>query len=365
MKIADYSSCIANLPNSILKYFGVEPNGETLEIADKYLDKEYKNVVVLLLDGMGVNILEKNLEPEGFLRSHLSNTYSSVFPPTTVAATTSLDSGLLPIEHAWLGWDCYYPQVDKNITVFLNTEQGTTEPVAESSIARKYCGYKSIIEKLNEGGVQAYYVTPFIPPYYDSFEKVCDGIASLCREDGRKYIYGYCSEPDSTMHKKGCFGEDAKSVIRDLEERVRKLSKELEGTDTLLIITADHGHIDVRNVIISDYPKIFECLIRYPSIEARSLNLYVKEGMKEQLENEFRKEFSDTFVLLSKEEVLKDGIFGYGKPHQNVDAMIGDYLAIAKSDLCIFNFPEEREAFKGAHAGLTKDEMTIPFIVVK
>lgn len=34
-------------------------------------------------------------------------------------------SGLQPSEHGWLGWDCFYPQVDKNVTVFLNTVQGT------------------------------------------------------------------------------------------------------------------------------------------------------------------------------------------------------------------------------------------------
>ena len=32
-------------------------------------------------------------------------------------------SGLYLNEHGWLGWDIYYPQVGKNVTVFTNTEQ--------------------------------------------------------------------------------------------------------------------------------------------------------------------------------------------------------------------------------------------------
>ena len=52
-----------------MKYFGVDTVGETLPLLDKYLDREYKNVIVLLLDGMGINIIEGNLEEDGFFLS--------------------------------------------------------------------------------------------------------------------------------------------------------------------------------------------------------------------------------------------------------------------------------------------------------
>lgn len=100
---------------------------ETLGLLDrKFAEREYENVVVILLDGMGKCIVDGNLEPDGFFASHLAGTYSAVFPPTTVAATTSICSGLYPVEHCWLGWDCYYPKIDKTVTVFLNREAGTT-----------------------------------------------------------------------------------------------------------------------------------------------------------------------------------------------------------------------------------------------
>ena len=67
--------------------------------------------------------------------------------------------------------------------------------------------------------------------------------------------------------------------------------------------------------------------------------------------------------MFSKEEVYKKRLFGTGIPHENVDAMIGDYVAIAITDLTIFNTREEAEELKGVHAGYTKEEMTIPFIV--
>ena len=59
--LPDYKNCIANLPNSVLKKFGLETLGSSLPLADQYMAKKYKNIVVLLLDGMGTHILEKHL----------------------------------------------------------------------------------------------------------------------------------------------------------------------------------------------------------------------------------------------------------------------------------------------------------------
>lgn len=104
IKYPDYMNSMVSLANSVLKYFGAPVHHETLALLDRELaEREYENVVLLLLDGMGKCIIDGNLEPDGFFASHLAGTYSAVFPPTTVAATTSICSGLYPVEHCWLG----------------------------------------------------------------------------------------------------------------------------------------------------------------------------------------------------------------------------------------------------------------------
>ena len=362
-ELHDYDNCLVNLANSVLKNFIPESEGKTLPDADTYLKKNYKNVVILLLDGLGTSIMEGNLKKDGFLRSNYKKSFSSVFPPTTVAATTSLMSGLQPIESAWLGWDCYYPQVDKNVTVFFNTEQGTDKQISTENIPWKYCGYEPIVDKLVREGKNAYNVTPFAPPFPKSFSEICDRITELCRSDGKKYVYAYWDEPDLTMHKFGCFSSVAKKVLEELETKIQKMCAELE--DTLLIITADHGHIDGKNVSITDYPAIMDCLIRMPSIEPRALNLFVKEEKRAEFESEFNKEFGNDFILMTKQEVYESRLLGTGEPHKNVNAMLGDYLAVSVSDLTIFNTKEEAEHFKGVHAGYTEEELMIPLIIIE
>ena len=384
----DYSRCLVNLANSILKKFGAETTADTLPSADRYLAKAYKNVVVLLLDGMGTSIIGKHLSEDGFFRSHLADTYSSVYPPTTVAATTSILSGLYPNEHGWLGWDMYYPELGRNVTVFRNYEQLTekkdaaptvlredgrlewgrdslTEPVpaAEFNAGFTFTSYKNILEKIHEAEGQAYASMPFLPPFPDTLEKVLARVKELCGKAGKKYIYAYWNEPDSTMHETGTMSAETHKLILSIEEKVRELASGL--SDTLLLITADHSHMDSRNLCILDYPEVLNCLVRMPSIEPRTLNLFVKEEFMDAFPEIFRRNFGDNFLLLTREEVRAEKLFGPGEDRPGLRDMIGDYVALAVSDVSIFNTHYEAQVMPGGHAGLTTEEMRIPLIVVE
>ncbi len=354
----DYKNCIANLPNSILKKFGAETVGDTLPLLDGYLDKDYKNIVVILLDGMGKSIVEEHLEEDGPFRSHLAGIYDSVFLSTTVAATTSVLSGLQPCEHSWLGWDCYYPSIDKNVTVFSNNLQGTEIQAAPYNVAQTVTPYENIIRKINNAGKKAYMLAPFMENGPQNFIKMCDRIKILCDEPEVKYIYAYWNKPDGVLHRFGCKSPEARANVRELEQAVNELAGSVE--DTLIIVTADHGHIDTRPETIQAYPQIYDCLVRKPSLEARVLNLFVKEGRKEVFEREFNKAFGDKFLLMPMEEVLEKRLFGTGREHKEFRKMLGDYLAIAIDDVALY-FNDER--FISMHGSVTEEEMLIPLIV--
>lgn len=356
----DYSNSLVSLAQSVLGRFHAGQTRPGLRLAEPHLNK--KNVVVLLLDGMGTQVMALNLEPSGFFAQHRVGDYSSVFPPTTVAATTSLRSGQTPMEHAWLGWDCYYPQIDKNVTVFRNTLTGTNIAAADYNVAETYCPYDSILNKINRCGGQAYEVSPFAEPHPQTFDEFCARIEELCAQDGEKYIYAYWAEPDHTLHELGNRAEQTRTLLRELEQKVEALSEKL--ADTVLLVTADHGHVNAKGVSIGAYPAIMDCLVRGPSIESRAVNFFVKPEKKADFEREFQKEFGEKFLLLTHRQVVEQKLFGDGQAHQNFEAMLGDYLALAVSDLCIFG-PEERDFPIGVHAGLTQEELTIPLIVIE
>lgn len=322
------------------------------------MEKDYKNIVVVLLDGMGQFVLEESLDENGAFRSHLAGVYKSVFLSTTVAATTSVMSGLQPCEHSWLGWDCYYPQVDKNVTVFRNTVQGTEERAADYNVAWTVTPYTNVVTTINKAGGKAYGCAPFLAPYPKSIEAICARIKELCEEPEWKYIYAYWNQPDGLLHSNGRSSNVVKEVLENIEAVVKKLADELENT--LLIVTADHGHIDTDYVVLQNYPQICDCMVRLPSLEPRVLNFFIKEGKKKIFEKEFNKEFGDKFLLMPMEEVIARNLFGTGKHHKNFRSMLGDYLAIATDNLSIYF---DDESWLTMHGSLTEDEMLIPFIV--
>ncbi len=386
--LPDYENCLVNLSNSILKKFDAGTTAKTLSLADPYLEKNYKNVVVLLLDAMGMSIIEKHLKEDGFFRSHLAGSLDSVYPPTTVAATTSMLSGLYPNEHGWLGWDLYFPQLNKNVTVFQNTEQlkekegaqptdaasdgskkwtedslEEVRPAADHNAGFTYLPYKNIIEKINDAGGHAYPVMPFLPPYPQTIEEILKQIEALCKESEEKFIYAYWNEPDATMHRTGTMSNDTHKMVTELEAMIEETVSRL--SDTLFLITADHSHIDSKNLCLLDYPEITECLLRMPSMEPRTLNLFVKYEYKESFPEIFRKYFKDAFLLLTREQVLSNAVFGPGESREDLEAMIGDYVALAVSNESIFNTHMEAQEMPGVHAGLTREEIEIPLIVIE
>lgn len=361
----NYGKSLVALASSVLTHFSAESNHTTLTFFDELLAKKrYKNVVVMLFDGMGTEILKKHQESAPFLTSHLRDTISSVFPPTTTAATTSIQSGLTPLEHAWLGWSTYFKELDKTINLFPNTDFFTDEPIAEYNAAKTIIPYKSIEEKINDGGkYKAYFVSKHASVHIETLEELTEKTVELCQKQGEKYVYTYWNQPDFDIHDLGVGHEKIAWQIRLINDTVEKLCQKLE--DTLLVVTADHGLVDVNWVTLQDYPDVLECLVRTPSIESRALTFFVKEGMHDTFKYRFLQRFGDKYLLLSKAEVLQQGIFGSGKPHKKFDDFLGDYLAIATSDLCIEPRPLGEFTFRAMHAGLSDDELNVPFIAVE
>lgn len=358
IKYPDYNRSIANLACSVLKYYGIEPPNPTLPQADRLLNRPYKNVVIILLDGMGASAIEKHLSPKGFFRQNLITKYSSTFPSTTVAATTAIDSGLFPNQSAWLGWTGYFEELDRNIVYFFSTDGDTGEQL-DINAAWTYVPYESIRDRISKTGVTAHYLAKFWGERPQTYSELCGNIRKHCLEPNRTYIYAYWDEPDCTMHNRGVDGEKIGKLLTDMEKTTEQLAAELD--DTLLIVTADHGHINVKNKLLTDYDDLTECLVRMPSMEPRAVNFFVKQGMKDRFKAIFNEHFGDEFILLTKEELLTKQLLGSGQDQPKLEKMLGDFLAIAIGDTQIVN---SESRFKGSHAGLTEDEMTIPLIAI-
>ncbi len=364
IQFPDYSNCILGITSSVLKHFGLATCHPSLPLLDDKLKANFRNVVVMLFDGMGSSALEAHLTEEDFFRRQKVCDLSSVFPPTTTAATIAMQSGLLPVEHGWLGWSLYFKELDANVNIFPNTLNGTNGiPAAEYNVAHRFLPYESAgarIEAATRGEVRALNVSPFAPFRIKSSEALCAMVREVCAQEGRHYVYAYWPYPDSMMHELGVNHHEVRDTIRLLDRQVGLLCRELR--DTLLIVTADHGMVDTETKFEVDHPELTACLSRPHSFESRAVNCFVKPGMNERFRDVFLNTFGNQFMLLTKADVLSKKLFGDAPPHPRFDRFLGDFLAVAVDRLSLEHMPRT-PPFKAHHAGLTEDEMRVPLIL--
>lgn len=96
--LPNYNHSILCTITSILKYYNVETNHNSSEKLDKLLnERNYKNIIFLILDGLGEHIL-KDISLNGFFKENQIDCVTSVYPSTTTAALTTYYSGKPPYE---------------------------------------------------------------------------------------------------------------------------------------------------------------------------------------------------------------------------------------------------------------------------
>ncbi len=360
----NYNECITNLACSIRKYFELDYQHNTLSYVDKLLEKKQpKNVVVILFDGMGSRILDRVLDKEDFFIKNRKKEITTVFPATTTAATYSVMTGLNPVEHGYLGWYSYVEPLDKIIMLFRGIEKDSQKVNKEyDEIRNKLLINRTITDEINEiGKCKSKILFPFGDNPYKDLDNMLEIIKKECQEGGKKYIYAYDSEPDSTMHDFGPDSNETNKLIKERNKKVDELCQDLE--DTIVFVIADHGHIKVDNIFLNDYPSLKIMLERNTSIEQRAISFKVKDGMHKNFEQEFNKLLGNYFTLYKKDEIIKSKLFGDGKENILFRSAIGDYLAIAEdSNKALVSDGDER--LVSQHAGYTDDEIYIPLIII-
>ena len=99
----DYSGGgLVNLMASIVEACGGRALHPTLK---EFELGEPRNVVLLIVDGLGDNYLTRR---GGELASRRRRAMTSVFPSTTASAITTSYTGCTPLEHGLTGWFTYF-----------------------------------------------------------------------------------------------------------------------------------------------------------------------------------------------------------------------------------------------------------------
>ncbi len=342
---------------------------------------ETRNLILIVIDGLGYQYLMRQRAGDTFHR-HLRARMTSVFPSTTATAITVFLTGLAPQQHALTGWFSYFKELDRIVTVLPFTDRIGGENLSELGIdASELFDHRSVFEIIE---TPSYSVVPkhiahsvfnlthnrgaLLRPY-KTLTEFYAAIKQILREDLRaKYVYAYWPNLDSIAHDKGIHSRAAASHYAELEAAFQRFLVDIEGSESTVVVTADHGMIDSgpEQVIELDaHPRLAETLARPLCGERRMAYCYVRPQLREQFQNYVRSELADYAILLRSEELIERGMFGMGPPHPRLHERVGNYALIMKDNYVIKDWVpgEHRHVHIGTHGGVSEQEMYVPLIV--
>lgn len=361
----NFKNCNLNISATLAEFLGADNKNATILLLKKELKKNYKNIVFICFDGLGINPININLEKNAILRKNIAKILVSTFPSTTTNATTSLLTNTLPLEHGWLGWNLYFEEINKNLDLYNKKDSKTGEVIPFNMPIEDNSDYYFDHSK-SEYEINTIFMPYVIVKHPERNTKItnefelCDAIRKIISKEGKQFVYAYLDEPDAIMHFCGVSSREAKQKIESINTEIEKLYNESE--DTLFIITADHGQVDITGYVEFYKDKeLNDMLVCEPYLDARAPAFRVKAGLKPDFEKRFMEKYGNDFILFKSQDLIDKGYFGF---RGDKGYLLGDYIAIGTNTNKQFLWNETKTRYLGHHTSLT-DEMLVPLILLK
>ncbi len=386
-KLPDYKGgSIVNLMSSISNNFGQKHSYNELKFLSSSDLKKFKNVVLIVVDGLGYNYLQK--QKDSFLFKNLDSKITSAFLPTTACSNTAFSVGYPPQQHALTGWDMNLKEVGAITTILPFTPIYGGESLDKKGfdvnqimdIKSFHKGFNAdsyylINKKLAHSSFTKYVSKDVEVVPTNSLGNVFTKIKRLVKKKSvsRKFIHVYISDLDSAGHKEGIKSSVVNNIFGNIDKTIQKLTKSLKGTNTKLIVVADHGMINTpkKNALfIEDFNGLKECLTVPLAGESRWRDCFVRPRKVKDFERIVKKELSDYCWCYKGEQLIKDNFYGLGKPNPRLFDRVGDYVLIMKGSYFLKDLLSNKEKgkkskdFLGKHGGVSEDELFVPLITV-
>lgn len=381
MPLPNYqNNSIVNLMSSILYGLGADSPYAPLDRLPPPELGGSQNIVLLVIDGLGYDYLTGTSRQDTILHEHLAGKLTSVFPSTTAAAITAISTGLAPQQHGITGWFMYLKEMGTVSAILPFTPRYGGDSFTRHKIDRKKIFDRPRLADRIQA--DAYIVMPHSLVASDTLGRaiqiphqnfgdclrLVQAVISL--DERQKYIYAYWPGFDSISHKKGNGSRQTADHFYALAQKIHLFVKAIQGTDTTLIVTADHGFIDApesRWLWLKDHPRLEETLTLPLCGEPRAAYCYVRPERVAQFEAYVREELAYCCDLHRSEQAIADNYFGLFEPHPRLADRVGDYILVMKENYVLKEtiWGESENRHIGYHGGVSSGEMFVPLIVIR
>ncbi len=344
---------------------------------------EPDHIVMLLLDGFGMNFVE-TLPEDSYVRRKTAMTMCSTLPTSTGPNLMSLATGRWPGVHGNLGWDVHIPRLGERIQPLPWLLTRTGQPLHEVGfspmelllapmIPFRNTGAFTLVVKEDLAGsttTQMYGQIKTVGyPEEDPIDQIVESVlAGISDSPGRSFTYVYWTDVDSTAHAYGVSHPYTRAAVRRAIALTEALGSALEGNARFLA-TADHGHLDSPTETwtnLDPSSPLSQLLTCVPAGEPRTLFFHTKPGSNDAFQDLFDAGLGDRFTLMPSEDAIALGLFG---PEEWITdaarARMGDFFALSKGRWSVYaSDTGEDVTLQSMHGGITTAESIVPLIVV-
>jgi len=365
-----------NLVASLVEACGGVPRHPALASLPVAEVRSAENVIFLIVDGLGDNYLQAN-GAGGQLAAHRRGAISAVFPSTTASAITTSFTGATPLEHGLTGWFTYFseaacvgtplPFLRRGEKASLGIPPGKifVEPSYFDTLAARsiVVSWRPIIDSL----YNVHHSGRAERRAYDNLAGFLDETVNAVKSGpGRKLVYAYWWQLDALAHRHGVASAEVREHFAALDAMFAELLARLAGTDTIVVLTADHGFMDSPPEESIDLPAELGALLRFPLCGERRIAFCHVHDPKAFLGKAKSLLVGRADVRPSR-ELLEEGWFGTGRAHPLIAERIGDVALVMNGRGTVKDWVngEPRHLHIGNHGGMSEDEMNIPLVVAK
>jgi predicted AlkP superfamily pyrophosphatase or phosphodiesterase len=330
-----------------------------------------RSVCVILVDGLGSANLRAAGAHAGFLNSQKSIPASCYYPATTATSIVSFATGIPPWETGFLGYQVF----DRS----EGTKRNLLTGWESFEQAKDFQSQQTISEQALNQGIDFFAIAPaayensgftaatmrgarFIGT--KSIQERFEVAKTLMATKEPKVIYLYVPELDQTAHAKGWKSNEWLNLLESLDSEVSSLAKGI-GKSTGLIVTADHGVIDIPS---SSHIYLDEIISEDELLDVggdtRGLFLYLKKPERnDEVIELLERSLSDSCFVLTPEQLVQAGYWS----STTFTHLLPDIIVLAKKEVALYHrgFVKRKSLeMIGHHGSISQAEMNIPLITI-
>ncbi|MGD0746251.1 MAG: alkaline phosphatase family protein [Acidimicrobiales bacterium] len=326
---------------------------------------EARQVVLLVIDGLGAEQLRERSRLAPVLTSGTGCSLTTVAPSTTACALTTLVTGRVPAEHGVVG---YRVALDGDVMNVLqwSVRGADVRMRVPAHVFQPFESFPGVTGPVAVVTRHDYGPTGFTAAHLGHAElhrwHTPAGLVTAVRElagAGSPFVYAYYEGIDKVAHAQG-LGDYYDDELRAVDRLVGDVLGALPP-GAVLVVTADHGQVDVGGSVEVLGPEIMQD-VTLMSGEGRFRWLHVRPGATEDVAQTASSLHGDVAWVRTKEQIIEEDWLG-GIPSAAVAARLGDVALVPFTPTAFLDPADTGELrLKARHGSLTPAEMLIPLL---